>query len=86
MWNFSSSCVCWQFVQHDLDVYQAIAATIHQENGRLDIPGWKFSYFVKPVSGAQSKRRLCIIIEHLEASVPDDLKPVHHGSNTSIGV
>ena len=74
--DFFGDGVVREFLEHDVDVYEAVAAAVEQDDGRFDVAGGVFSDFVVSVAGAYAERGLHIVVIHLEALVSDDLEPV----------
>jgi len=82
--------VVWEFLEHNVDVHQTVAATPQKEDRGFDVFGWEFVDFVVAVDCAKTQWRLNIIIIHLEGFVPDDLKPVNYtfcaGEGVKMGI
>lgn len=76
--NLVGHGVLGQLSQHDSNIDQRIAATIHQHDRRLYVAGGKLSYPIISIRSTDAERTRRIIVVHLERLVPDDLEPVHH--------
>ena len=76
MSNLLGDRMSGQFLEHDLDIHQAVASTIYENNGRLDITRRILGDFVVLCAGCDRKGGLDFVVEHLESFVSDDLQPM----------
>lgn len=75
-----------ELLEHDLDIDQRIAPTVHENDGRLDIPSWVPSHLGIPIGRAQGKVLLDVVVVHLERFVADDLEPMNHALGAREGI
>lgn len=75
---FLCDCMPGKLFEHDFDIDQAITATVHQYDRRLDVSCWKLCHSVISVTRTKAQRRLHIVVKHLEAFVSYYLKPMYH--------
>lgn len=75
-----------EFLQHDIDVDQAVAPPVDQYDGSLDISGWELCNLVILASCTEAARTSDFVVEHLELPVADDLEPVNYTLRASEGI
>ncbi len=84
MGHFLRNGMSWKFSEHGFDVDEAVAATVHQQDWRFDVSSWELRRLVVSVTGANTQRRLDVIVVHLEAFVSDYLEPMHHALDAGV--
>lgn len=76
--NLLGDCMSGQFLEHDLDIHQAVASTINKNDGCLDVTGRILGDLVVLCARRDRERSLHFIVEHLEGFVSDDLQPMNN--------
>ncbi len=88
--NFACDGVVWEFLKHDIDVHETVAATPQEKDWGFDILGWEFGNFIIAIDSAKAQKRLNVIIVHLEGFVADYLKPMDDtfcaGEGVKVGI
>ena len=86
MRNLLCNSMPWELFEHDVNVDQAVASTIHENDGRLDIASGKLGNLVITIRGGDTEWGLYVVVVHLKAVVADDLKPVNHTLGTRVRI
>ena len=78
--------IAGQTLQHNFDVDEAVAVTIQEDDGSLDVASWVFDRLVETLAGDDAERSVDFVVVELEALVADNLKPVHNRFGACEGI
>lgn len=67
-WDFLGRRMVGQLLEHDVDVDQAVTASVYKHCRRLDVTRGELRYLVRSSTITDTERRLHFVIEHLKGS------------------
>lgn len=86
MGNLSRHGLGRELLQHGLDVYQGVAAAVHQDHRRPNVASRVFGDLGELVRRAHTEWLVDVVVVHLERPVADDLEPMDDGFGAGEGV